>query len=151
MIILNSVDEFRQRYHSARKWQRCMEAIANLPKLKPGVCHSIGDTLVYRLVDGQSAAARSFTGNRRYVEIHYYLSGGETIAYAPKPSLTRLAPYSDETDRETFSGDSSHHHAASAGQLLIFDNDYAYQPQGSSHLRKLVLMVTVEGATFHNK
>lgn len=151
MIILNSVDEFRQRYHSARKWQRCLEAIANLPKLKPGVCHSIGDTLAYRLVDGHCAAAASFTGNRRYVEIHYYLSGGETIAYAPKPSLTRLAPYSDETDRETFSGEATRHHTASAGQLLIFDNDHAYQPQGCDHLRKMVLMVTIEGATFHNK
>ncbi|GJJ05341.1 beta-galactosidase subunit beta [Duganella rhizosphaerae] len=151
MIILNSVDEFRQRYHSARKWQRCIEAIANLPALKPGVCHSIGDSLVYRLVDGPAAAAPSFTGNRRYVEMHYYLSGNETIAYAAKPSLTRLAAYSDETDRETFSGEDVHRHTASAGQLLIFDNDCAYRPLGSDHLRKMVLMVTIEGATFHNK
>ncbi|ELX11311.1 evolved beta-galactosidase beta subunit EbgC [Janthinobacterium sp. HH01] len=151
MIILNSVEEFRQRYHTAKKWRRCAEAIANLPLLKPGVCHSIGDSLVYRLVDGKVAAAPSFTGNRRYVEIHYYLSGSESIAYAAKPALVRLSPYSDETDRETFSGEATARHTASAGQLLVFDNDYAYQPQGSDHLRKMVLMVTIEGATFHNK
>lgn len=151
MIIVNSVQEFSQRYHTAKKWRRCMEAIANLPRLQPGVCHSIGDSLVYRLVDGPAAAAGCFTGNRRYVEIHYYLSGSETVAYAPKNALQPLAPYSDETDRETFSGESAARHTASPGQLLVFDNDYAYQPLGASHLRKLVLMVTIEGATFHNK
>ncbi|WP_342114246.1 beta-galactosidase subunit beta [Pseudoduganella sp. OTU4001] len=151
MIILNSLEEFRQRYHSAKKWQRCLEAIANLPKLKPGVCHSIGDSLVYRLVDGASAAAACFTGTRRYVEIHYYLSGSESVAYAAKRELARASHYSDETDRETFSGEASARHTASPGQLLIFDNEYAYQPLGSDQLRKMVLMVTIEGATFHNK
>ena len=151
MIVLNSVEEFRQRYHSAKKWQRCHEAIARLPLLRPGVCHSIGDTLVYRLVDGATGAATCYTGQRRYVELHYYLSGSESIAYAAKSALTPLAPYSDETDRETFCGPRSGQHTASAGQLLIFDNDYAYQLLGASHLRKMVLMVTIEGATFHNK
>lgn len=151
MIILNSLDEFRQLYHSAKKWRRCIEAIDNLPALRPGVCHSIGDSLVYRLVDGPAVPAACFTGNRRYVEIHYYLSGGETVAYAAKAALDRLTAYSDETDRETFSGASGQRHTASTGQLLIFDNDYAYQALGAAHLRKIVLMVTIEGATFHNK
>jgi len=151
VIIVNSVDEFRQRYHSAKKWRRCIEAIDNLPALKPGVCHSIGDSLVYRLVDGRAGPAAWLTGNRRYVEIHYYLSGEETIAYAPKLALDSRSPYSDETDRETFSGAATLRHTASAGQLLVFDNDYAYQPLGAGHLRKMVLMVTIEGATFHNK
>jgi evolved beta-galactosidase subunit beta len=151
VIILNSVDEFRLRYHSAKKWQRCLEAIANLRALKPGVCHSIGDSLVYRLVDGPAAAATCFTGNRRYAEIHYYLEGGESVDFAPKPELERLSRYSDETDRETFIGEGTLRHTASAGQLLIFDNDYAYRPLGAGYLRKLVLMVTIEGATFHNK
>ncbi|WP_028100774.1 beta-galactosidase subunit beta [Pseudoduganella violaceinigra] len=151
MIILDSLDEFRLRYHSAKKWRRCLEAIANLPTMKAGVCHSIGDSLVYRLVEGHAAAARSFTGNRRYVEIHYYVSGSETVEYAEKESLERLVPYSDETDRETLSGESTGQHTAVAGQLLIFDNRYAYRQLGSAHLRKLVLMVTIEGAAFHNK
>lgn len=150
-MILNSLDEFRQRYHTAKKWKRCIEAIANLPALKPGVCHSVGDSLVYRLVDGPVAAASCFTGNRRYVEIHYYLSGGETVAYAPKAELERLVPYSDETDRETFGGSATQQHTARAGQLLVFDNDCAYQALGAGYLRKLVLMVTIEGAAFHNK
>ena len=66
-------------------------------------------------------------------------------------ALQVLAPYSDETDRETFSGESAGRHTASPGQLLVFDNDFAYQPLGASQLRKMVLMVTIEGATFHNK
>jgi len=150
-MILNSVEEFRQRYHSEKKWRRCLEAIANLPRLKPGVCHSIGDSLVYRLVDGPVAAAPCFTGNRRYVEIHYYLSGSETVAYTPKRALLRQSAYSDETDRETFNGEATGSLTAGPGQLLIFDNDHAYRPLGADHLRKMILMVTIEGATFHNK
>lgn len=151
MIILNSLEDFRQRYHSAKKWQRCLQAIDNLPQLKPGVCHSVGDSLVYRLVDGEVSPANCFTGHRRYVEIHYYLSGSETVAYAPKDTLAVVSPYSDETDRESLIGEVSAQHTASAGQLLIFDNDFAYRTLGSPQLRKMVLMVTIEGATFHNK
>lgn len=151
MIVLDDLDAFRQRYHGEKKWRRCLEAIANLPRLRPGVCHSIGDSLVYRLVDGEVPPAPCFTARRRYVEIHHYLSGGETVAYAPRTALARSAPYRDDTDCEAFRGVTTATHPARPGQLLVFDNTFAYQPQGGKYLRKLVLMVTVEGASFHNK
>lgn len=151
MIVLPSLEDFRLRYHSARKWQRCLQAIANAPRLAPGVCHSIGDTLVYRLAEGLAGAAAGFTARRRYVEIHHYLAGGETVEYAAPGELVPLAPYSDETDCATFLGKATAAHAASAGELLIFDHRHAYRPLGSAQLRKLVLLVTIEGATLHNK
>jgi evolved beta-galactosidase subunit beta len=119
VIILNSVDEFRQRYHSTKKWNRCVEAINNISALMPGVCHSI-DSLVYRPVDSKAPTTASFTGNRRYVEIHYYLSGSETVAYAAKSSLTCLAPTATRrTVRRSPARLPTAHR--SPGQLLIFD------------------------------
>ena len=151
MIVLDSIDAFALRYHGEKKWVRCLEAFARAPGLRPGVCHSIGDSLVYRLVDGPAAAAPCFTGHRRYVEIHHYLDGGETIAYSPKGLLASQSAYSDETDRETFAGQARHTHVARAGQVLVFDNAFAYAPAGTPSLRKSVLLVTIEGGGFHNK
>jgi evolved beta-galactosidase subunit beta len=151
MIILESVAAFAHRYHSAKKWQRCLEALSHGARIKPWVCHSIGDTLVYRLEEGAVPAAPCFTGHRRYVEIHHYLDGAQAIAHGAKGALTALAPYSDETDRETFTGDAAASHTARAGEVLIFDNAHAYRPLAAPRVRKLVLLVTVEGATFHNK
>ncbi|THD39005.1 beta-galactosidase subunit beta, partial [Enterobacteriaceae bacterium ML5] len=49
MIILDSLHEFERLYRSGKKWQRCREAINNLENIRPGVFHSVGDSLVYRL------------------------------------------------------------------------------------------------------
>ncbi|HIF6780565.1 TPA: beta-galactosidase subunit beta, partial [Serratia marcescens] len=49
MIILESLAEFQRIYHSGKKWLRCMDAIANVDRISPNVCHSIGDSLTYRL------------------------------------------------------------------------------------------------------
>lgn len=61
MIILESLAEFQRIYHSGKKWLRCMEAIANVDRISPNVCHSIGDSLTYRLSVG---AGRSTVGWR---------------------------------------------------------------------------------------
>ncbi len=45
MRILDNLEQFKQVYHSGRKWQRCVEAINNIDNIRPGVAHSIGDSL----------------------------------------------------------------------------------------------------------
>ncbi len=74
MRIIDNLEQFQQRYASGRKWQRCVEAIENIDNIQPGVAHSIGDSLSYR-VETDSATDALFTGHRRYFEIHYYLQG----------------------------------------------------------------------------
>lgn len=49
MRILDNLEQFKQIYHSGRKWQRCVEAINNIDNIRPGVAHSIGDSLSYRV------------------------------------------------------------------------------------------------------
>ena len=79
MRILDNLEQFKQVYHSGRKWQRCVEAINNINNIRPGVAHSIGDSLSYR-VETDSTTDALFVGNRRYFEVHYYLQGiGETV------------------------------------------------------------------------
>ena len=86
MITLDNLTLFKNIYREGKKWGRCVEAINNLANLKPGICHSIGDSLTYRLQEGASSATSLFEGQRRYFDVHYYLEGEETVEWAPKSS-----------------------------------------------------------------
>ncbi|MDO1643654.1 beta-galactosidase subunit beta, partial [Escherichia coli] len=89
MRIIDNLEQFRQIYASGKKWQRCVEAIENIDNIQPGVAHSIGDSLTYR-VENDSATDALFTGHRRYFEVHYYLQGQQKIEYAPKGNDSNL-------------------------------------------------------------
>lgn len=102
MIVLDSLEQFKQVYRNGRKWNRCVEAIGNIGNIKDGVMHSIGDSLVYMVEDGIAKQTETFIGNRRYFDVHYYLEGRETVELADKTALTLEQAYRDETDREFF-------------------------------------------------
>ncbi|WP_431222667.1 beta-galactosidase subunit beta [Serratia sp. L9] len=150
MKVLENLEQFKVVYRSGRKWNRCVEAIENIANIRPGVMHSIGDTLVYRVEDGVTRGSENFEGNRRYFAIHYYLEGGETLEYAEKSALTLAQPYQDETDREYLQGQGQTCELH-AGQLVIFENHQAYRFHGDSRVRKVVLKVTVEDGYMLNK
>ncbi len=57
-----------------------------IDNIQPGVAHSIGDSLTYR-VETDSATDALLTGHRRYVEVHYDPQGQPQIEYAPKETL----------------------------------------------------------------
>jgi evolved beta-galactosidase subunit beta len=88
MITLDNLTLFKNIYREGKKWGRCVEAINNLPNLKPGICHSIGDSLTYRLQEGQPGHL-PVRGQRRYFDVHYYLEGEETVEWAPSRSWGR--------------------------------------------------------------
>lgn len=150
MNILNSLAEFQRLYGTGKKWLRCMEAVNNLEKIRPGVFHSIGDSLVYRLASGAEAQWAEFEGHRRYFDVHYYLEGGEEIEFAAKSGLNIFAPYSDETDRELFTG-SGEIITARKGNVIIFENHEASRFRPEKDLRKAILKVTIEESYFLNK
>lgn len=149
MRILNSLEQFQQIYHSGRKWQRCVEAINNIDNLQPGVAHSIGDSLSYRLATDSSSDAL-FVGHRRYFDVHYYLQGAQKIEFAPKSALQEVECYRDETDREFFKG-CGETVQVHEGQMVICDNHEAYRFLSESAVKKVILRVTVEDGYFHNK
>ncbi|MEF1254187.1 beta-galactosidase subunit beta [Vibrio sp. M260112] len=150
MIVLESLEQFKQVYRNGRKWNRCVEAIENCVNIKDGVMHSIGDSLVYMIEDGISLNNDTFIGNRRYFDVHYYLEGKESVEFADKSQLQQLEAYSDETDREYLIG-KGQVRELSAGQLAIFDNSQGYCFLGDNRVRKVVLKVTIEDGYFLNK
>ncbi|GLR08166.1 beta-galactosidase subunit beta [Mixta theicola] len=149
MRILDNLEQFKQIYHSGRKWQRCVEAINNIDNIRPGVAHSIGDSLSYRVENG-STTDTLFVGHRRYFEVHYYLQGQQKIEFAPKTQLQMAERYRDETDREYLqgSGDTVQVHE---GQMIVCDNSEAYRFICDSPVKKVVLRVTIEDGYFLNK
>ena len=150
MIILDNLDHFKTVYRDGRKWNRCIEAIDNIGNLKDGVMYSIGDSLVYMIADGIAKNTAQFEGNRRYFDVHYYLEGRETVEIADKSELELVQAYSDETDREYFTG---HGEVVQLreGIVAVFDNAKAYRFHGDNRVRKVVLKVTIEDGYFLNK
>ncbi len=150
MKVLESLEQFKVVYRNGRKWRRCVEAIENIANIKPGVMHSIGDTLVYMIDDGIPHDSENFEGNRRYFAIHYYLEGNETVEFAAKSALAPLQTYRDETDREYLQGRGQTRELRE-GQLAIFENHEAYRFHGGNRVRKVVLRVTIEDGYMLNK
>lgn len=150
MIILDSLTEFQRLYGTGKKWLRCMEAVNNVENIRPGVFHSVGDSLVYRLASGTEPQRAEFEGHRRYFDIHYYLEGSEDIEFAAKSRLYTFAPYSDETDRELFTG-SGEKITARKGHVIIFENHEASRFRPEKNVKKVILKVTIEESYFLNK
>ncbi|RPH30259.1 beta-galactosidase subunit beta [Buttiauxella warmboldiae] len=150
MIILNTLEDFQNIYRMGKKWQRCIEAINNLGNIKPTVFHSIGDSLVYRLAEGETSHPELFEGNRRYFDVYYYLHGEEVIEIAEKKKLTPEIAYRDESDREFFSGQGVVY-PLKAGNVVICENHEAHRFSQSKDVRKVILKVTVEETYFLNK
>ena len=149
MRILDNVEHFKQVYHSGRKWQRCVEAINNIDNIRPGVAHSIGDSLSYR-VEADSTTDALFTGHRRYFEVHYYLQGQQKIEFAPKTQLQTVECYRDETDREYLKGIGDTVQVRE-GQMIVCDNSEAYRFICDAPVKKVILRVTIEDGYFLNK
>ncbi len=150
MIVLDNLEQFKEVYRSGRKWNRCVEAIDNIENIKPGVMHSIGDSLVYMIEDGIAKQTGAFVGARRYFDVHYYLDGSESVEFAYKEALQVHQAYNDETDQELLSGQGEIR-KLQQGQIAIFENDKAYRFQGDNRVKKVVLKVTIEDGYFLNK
>ncbi|MBW7983572.1 beta-galactosidase subunit beta [Enterobacillus tribolii] len=149
MRILDSLEQFKQVYHAGRKWRRCVEAIENIGNIRPGVAHSVGDSLAYRL-ETRAVTDACFVGHRRYFEVHYYLQGTQEIEFAPKAWLRPAESYRDETDREYLEG-AGEIVRVHAGQIVICDNAEAYRFISDGDVKKVILLVTTEEGYFHNK
>ncbi|WP_022942208.1 beta-galactosidase subunit beta [Psychromonas hadalis] len=150
MIILDNLAQFKSLYRDGRKWNRCIEAIENIDNIKDNVYHSIGDSLVYMVDNGEIKNSEQFVGNRRYFDVHYYLEGEQNIEIADKEKLTLVAPYNDDTDHEFFTGQGQIKNI-NKGQVIIFENHQAYRVSNSASVRKVLLKVTIEDGYFLNK
>lgn len=146
MFKVNSVEEFKSIFRSGKKWIRCVEAINNIKNIQENVFYSIGDSLAYMVTN--SKEEDRFCGHRRYMDIFYYLEGGEILEISPKSELEVVERYSDETDREFFQGEGQKVQMKE-GEIIIVETTEACKASGNC--KKLIIRVTVEDNYFLNK
>lgn len=150
MRLFDDLGPMREVLGAHKKWSRTLEAIAVAPTLPSGVTYSIGDSLTYRRNDAAALATADLIGRRRYHMVLAPLTGDLRVEVASKADCTATTAYSDLTDRQHFTGDAALLTVAKGG-LLVLDIDEAARVLNSPHVEAVLLHVTVEGASFHNK
>lgn len=149
MKIYPNHDLFEQVLGATTKWARTLQALRT-ENLLSGVTYSIGDSLTYRHVRTGDLGQQDLTGRRRYQLVVAPTGGDVTIDVAPQATLEPAGPYSDLSDRQTFTGQAESM-LVPCGAIAVLAQDEAARIQDLPDVEAIVLHVTVEGATFHNK
>ena len=84
--------------------------------------------------------------HRRYIDVHFPLSGTEICGWSPLSSLTTpLVPYDEPHDRAFYPGPAQTYFTVQPGQFYICFPDDAHAPIiGEGALRKLVAKVLID-------
>lgn len=150
MKVFDTLDAFREQLSGARKWERTAEAVTAATELTPGVTYSLGDSLTYRVGAAADLSTDPLIGRRRYHFVVAATGGEVAVEIAPQDQLDPLAGYDDLTDRQPLHGPATAVRVP-AGGLLIADIDEAARILPEPTSTAVLLHVTVEGGTFHNK
>ncbi|MDO5719608.1 MAG: YhcH/YjgK/YiaL family protein [Actinomycetaceae bacterium] len=150
MRLFATLDDFGQVLGGVKKWDRTLEAIDCIDTVLPGVAYSVGDSLTWIKCQKQSCADDSLVASRRYQRVVYCSQGTVTIGYGTIDALTAVDDYSDLTDRQHFQGE-THTISLSPGNIVIFETEEATALEPSDDFQGVILRVTVEGHSFHNK
>lgn len=150
MHLFENLDDFEEILGGVKKWDRTLEAIGCVDTVLPGVTYSVGDSLTWIVCEGQSCKDDTLVASRRYQRVIYCLNGTVNVARGKVCGLTALDHYSDLTDRQHFRGKTSST-SISPGNIAIFEIEEATALEPSGDFKGVVLRVTVEGHSFHNK
>lgn len=154
MTLFASRDELVTAHAGSTRWDRLVAALENAETIQDGVAHSIGDSLTYRRASAAALAAASLVGHRRYQTVLAVLEGAAQVEVAPTSSLEPLGAYSDLSDRQGFAarrGGSPRPSTVARGQVLAVPITSAWRVAADPAAQILLVRLTVEGATFHNK
>lgn len=154
MTLFTSRHELAATHAGATKWDRMLTAMENAEAIQEGVAHSIGDSLTYWRASAASLAAQNFVGHRRYQTAFYVLDGTVQIEIVPASALDSVDAYSDLSDRQSFTRSQSATESSTTvahGQILAVPITSAWRIAAHPDAQILLVRLTVEGATFHNK
>lgn len=154
MTLFTSRHEFAAAHAGTTKWDRMLAAIDNAERIPDGVAHSIGDSLTYRLARSTDLEAPAFVGHRRYQTAFVALDGVASIEVVPTSALDPVDAYCDLSDLQSFTappGSREHPITVAQGQILAVPITSAWRVAAEPDAQILVVRLTVEGATFHNK
>ena len=159
MRLFTSIDEAAQLLAGEKKWDRMLEAAEASSGLPAHITYSVGDSLTWRGVDASCVQDR-LTASRRYLPAVHCRTGWVDVEVAS--TWSPAGPYSDLSDRQAATAgqaDREDSPAASpvtvrvpSGGLLLVDIAEASRIAAASPDFAGVLMrITVEGRSFHNK
>ncbi len=154
MTLFTSRDAFAAAHAGTTKWDRMLAAIDNADAIPDGVAHSIGDSLTYRRARSTDLEAPALVGHRRYQTAFVALDGVASIEVVPTSALEPVDVYCDLSDRQSFtapSGATPPPITVAQGQILAVPITSAWRVAAEPDALLLVVRLTVEGATFHNK
>ena len=120
----------------------------DLTQLKDGANDVAGEQLSAMVVrdTGRGKAGAKFEAHRRYIDIHYTLSGADDIGWKNQSACTPDSKgYMIESDDELYSNSPSLWTTVPEGHFVIFFPEDAHAPMGTDKaVQKVVVKVAVD-------
>lgn len=150
MRIFTDLTQVRTVLAGTKKWDRAIQALEAATHAPTGIAFSVGDSLTWRRID-VGERETELVLRRRYQRVVHCLAGSVSIDVSRR--TTPIGPYSDLNDRQTVSADPGTRttHVITAGQTACVDIDEATRLVPSDDFDGVLLHLTVEGRSFHNK
>ncbi|MFO0753441.1 MAG: YhcH/YjgK/YiaL family protein [Thermodesulfovibrionales bacterium] len=150
-MIIDSIENFPRCCAAGSRLQAGFAFLLEGKGEMPDGRYGIDGEDVFALVQTYATEApdeKRFEGHRKYIDIHYLLSGGEEIGWAPAPSLEPAVSYSEEKDVLFFrQAPAPSSLALVPGVFALFFPEDAHRPGGilgaSCTVRKIVVKVRV--------
>ena len=115
--------------------------LAELPDGK----HEIAGSRVYAIIaheNGRAVSDGKLEGHRKYIDIQYVISGGESMGWSPREGLVNSTEYDAEKDLEFFGGEPSSIVRVPPGSFAVFLPTDAHLPLiGNGPIHKVVVKV----------
>ena len=157
MKIFPDPEALVREHGGARKWQRTRRAIESLGRVRPGVAHSVGDSLTYwKGAAGELLAAwragDGLVASRRYLNVLHAVDADLPVEVVPVAEADVRAPYDDLSDREVVgAAEGTRSVVVPAGGVGVVELGEAFRLVPGTGGRAAIIRVTVEGASFPNK
>ncbi len=117
-----------------------------LADLPDGKYEIFGDR-VYAIIaheNGRCVSDGELEGHRKYIDIQYVISGGESMGWSPREGLVNSTEYDAEKDLEFFEGEPESIVRVPPGSFIVFLPTDAHLPLiGDGPIHKVVVKVAV--------
>lgn len=142
--------EFARQYHAGKEyWDKAIAFLtdkARLDTLKPGKYVIDGDNAFAMITEGpeKDFDQSAWESHRKYIDLHYVISGEEKIGAAPVATAAVTRPYDAEHDIANYTADGKYYIATPSEFFLFFPGD-AHRPgiktPGHETDKKLVIKI----------
>jgi YhcH/YjgK/YiaL family protein len=147
----SSIDkvQFAKQYHlNQAVWDKAFAYMKNTDlKTLPNGRYVIDGDNVYAMVTEAPTKdydKTAFESHRKYIDLHYVITGVENMAKAPVTSVTVSKPYDEATDLANYTGEGKIY-TVPAGTFMLFFPTEAHRPNitpgGNKVVKKIVIKI----------